>query len=430
MRLLWAFVLLSFSSSLFAADVDAILRERISVRKAATAIAAAIVTPEGTRFFHSGAADENTLFRVASATKVFTSVLLADMIARGEVALDEPVAKYLPPGTILPASRRPITLRDLATHRAGLPNMPSNFREDGEYREKELYAFLAKCRLESEPGDAFHYSNAGMAILGLALTRRANLSFEDLLARRITASLEMTASHIRVDPGDPRLAPGHDRRLRAARFHRSNETLAGASELVSSVRDLSKFVAAALAIRESPLDAAFASSMEPLATRDEYHAGIGLGWWIDEHRGRTFVWHGGESRDGYKSFIGLDRERKIGVVILSDSRNGIEDIGVHLLDERMALDPFGKITPRPPSSLDYAGRYQVRPSYTITIEQKGKELYGHAHGRPRRLIEIAKDSFRIEGDVLQIDFLRAESGEVTSLLLHGEGQVGEGARTR
>jgi CubicO group peptidase (beta-lactamase class C family) len=424
MRLL---ISLFFALHLSAADIAAILRDRVEVRKAAPAIVVAVVTPEGSTFYHHGPATEDSLFRVASATKVFTGLLLAGMVERGEMALDDPVAKYLPDGVVIPAGRRAITLRDLATHRSGLPSMPSDFRDDREYGQRELYAYLAKCRLQSEPGAQFRYSNLGMALLGVALSRRANLTYEQLLAQRVTTPLGMKSSRIAVDPKDPRLAPGHDVRLRPARFHPSIETLAGASELVSSARDLAAFLRAALG--DSPLQAALQRSMTPLTTRDEYHAEIGYGWWLDHRRSRTFIWHGGESRDGYKSFIGLDPERKIGVVVLANSRNGIEDIGMHILDERMKLDPFGKPEPRIAVTApgEYAGRYQVRPDYAVTIEVKGTTLFGSGGHHPRRLIPIERDSFVVDGMPLQIDFVRSEEGKLTSLILHGPGQVAEGA---
>src|SRR5205814_2806751 len=71
--------------------------------------------------------DANTVFEIGSVTKVFTSLLLADMVQRGEVALTDPVSKYLPPNVKVPErGGKKITLIDLATHTSGLPRLPSN----------------------------------------------------------------------------------------------------------------------------------------------------------------------------------------------------------------------------------------------------------------------------------------------------------------
>lgn len=182
-----------------------------------------------------------------------------------------------------------------------------------------------------------------MALLGHLLARRASTNYEGLLRSRLTGPLGMKASRLSVERNDDTLAMGHDRSLRPQSFHPSNVTLAGASELVSNVEDLTRFVGAALEIVQTPLRAALDRSIVPIASRDEYHSQMGLGWWVDQRRGRTFVWHGGESRDGFKSFIGLDPARRIGVVILSNSRNGVEDIDF-LRDEQgtvAALELYG-----------------------------------------------------------------------------------------
>ena len=70
--------------------------------------------------------DAGALFEIGSITKVFTALLLADMAAKGEVRLDDPVAKYLPAGALAAHGHRPMTLRDLASHYSGLPRLPDN----------------------------------------------------------------------------------------------------------------------------------------------------------------------------------------------------------------------------------------------------------------------------------------------------------------
>lgn len=89
-----------------------------------------------------------TLFEIGSITKVFTALLLADMAVKGEVKLDDPVAKYLPAGSLSAFGNRPITLRDLASHYSGLPRLPANLAPKdmgdpyADYGEAEMLAFL------------------------------------------------------------------------------------------------------------------------------------------------------------------------------------------------------------------------------------------------------------------------------------------------
>ena len=124
--------------------------------------------------------DGDTLYEIGSITKVFTSLLLADMVERGEVALEDPVAKYLPAGVKMPERNgKPITLRDLSTHRSGLPRMPANFAPKDplnpyvDYPVERLYEFLSSHELRRDVGAEYEYSNLGAGMLGLVLARRA-----------------------------------------------------------------------------------------------------------------------------------------------------------------------------------------------------------------------------------------------------------------
>jgi D-alanyl-D-alanine-carboxypeptidase/D-alanyl-D-alanine-endopeptidase len=69
--------------------------------------------------------DKHTAFEIGSCSKPMAAALLAELIARGEVALDDPIAKLLPPGTSVPSfNGRDITIRDIVTHTSGLPSFP------------------------------------------------------------------------------------------------------------------------------------------------------------------------------------------------------------------------------------------------------------------------------------------------------------------
>ena len=102
--------------------------------------------------------DGDTAFEIGSMTKVFTALVLADMVRRGEVALDNPIAKYLPAGARIPERNgQPITLLDVATHTSGLPLMPDGLSSLNElvtlkYSDAQLYEFLAQYELPRQNG--------------------------------------------------------------------------------------------------------------------------------------------------------------------------------------------------------------------------------------------------------------------------------------
>src|SRR4029078_2699321 len=143
-----------------------ILVKRVDEEKQAVGIVAGIIEPNGRRVVAYGnlasgdprTLDGDTIFAIGSISKVFTSLLLADMVNRKEVALDDPAAKYLPENVKMPErSGKSITLLDLSTHTSGLPRLPSNMKMKdprnpyADYSEDDLYQFLSGYELPRDP---------------------------------------------------------------------------------------------------------------------------------------------------------------------------------------------------------------------------------------------------------------------------------------
>ena len=116
--------------------IQTILQERVGKDRESTGIVAVLSDSTGSRLFTYGASgaadnqklDADTVFEIASITKLLTALILAAMVERGEVEISDPVAKYLPPSVKVPAYEgQLITLLDLATYTSGLPIYPDNF---------------------------------------------------------------------------------------------------------------------------------------------------------------------------------------------------------------------------------------------------------------------------------------------------------------
>ena len=140
------------------AAIKSILVERIDAARRGIGIVVGVIDASGRQIVSHGRLSRDgeeqpegdTAFEIGSITKVFTSILLADMVERGELALDDPIVKFLPESVQVPGSEgRPITLRDLATHRSGLPRMPENFAPAdvdnpfADYTLEQMYQFLS-----------------------------------------------------------------------------------------------------------------------------------------------------------------------------------------------------------------------------------------------------------------------------------------------
>ena len=152
----------------FAPDtaVRRILADRLASGRGMGFVLAIVERGKSPRYYATGTSgvagvrlDSSTVFEIGSITKVFTSALLADMVERGEVKLDDPISKYLPTTVRVPARKgKEITLLDLATQSSGLPRLPSNLRPASvanpyaDYTVANLYEFLSAYTLTRDIG--------------------------------------------------------------------------------------------------------------------------------------------------------------------------------------------------------------------------------------------------------------------------------------
>jgi CubicO group peptidase (beta-lactamase class C family) len=206
--------------------------------------------------------DEHSICEIGSVTKVFTALVLANMVLRGEVALDDPVRKYLPSTVQMPTWRgREITLLHLATHTSSLPRLPGNLSKTikdqanpyANYQVSYLYEFLSGYKLRYPIGSREEYSNLGMGLLGHVLELVAGKCYEELVRDRILRPLSLNDTTITLNPDQQgRLAPGHtsDGKVTA---NWDTPALAGCGALRSTVNDTLSFIAASMNPVTSPL---------------------------------------------------------------------------------------------------------------------------------------------------------------------------------
>jgi len=429
-------------------DIRAILAERIDVQRQGVGIVVGVIDPSGRRTVAytstktgEKAVDANTVFEIGSVTKVFTSLLLADAVQRGEVALTDPVAKYLPPDVKVPERNgKKITLIDLATHTSGLPRVPTNFHPKdpanpyADYTAAQLYEFLSSFELTRDIGSKYDYSNLGGGLLGYVLARRAGTDYETLVRNRILDPLGMKSSGITLSRAlKDRLAPGHNAGLQPVE-NWENGILAGAYAMRSTVNDLLTFLAANIGLEKSPLANSMAAMLVPRRPTGNLGLEIALGWHILTGNGHEIIWHNGGTF-GYRSWIGFDPKNRTGVVVLSNTftNAGVEDIGLHLLDPTIPLA-------QPPKQHQevkvdaavlekYTGRYELAPNFVITITREGDQLYAQATAQPRfQLFAESPREFFLKVVDAQITFVVDDNGRATSLVLHQNGANVPGKR--
>ena len=421
-------------------QVRQILQERIEKDKRGVAIVVGLIDEKGSRVVAFGntikgggtPVDGKTTFEIGSITKVFTSLLLADMVSKGEVKLDDPVAKYLPKGVKVPArGGKEITLLDLATHYSGLPSVPDNLHSTddanpyADYTVAGLCDFLSRYELTRDIGSKFEYSNLGVGLLGHALALRAGKPYEELVVERICQPLGMVDTRITLTPSmRDRLAAPYDKSLVQVK-NWDVPVLSGAGALRSDVDDMIRFVSANLGLTKTPLFAAMQDTHKIRNSAGSPVLDIGLGWHLLKRYQPGLYWHNGGT-GGYRSFIGFCPEKKTGVVVLSNSALGVDDIGFHLLDQRFELQPPVKertaIKIKPETTDQYVGKYEVIPQFALTFSREGEHYFITATDQPKdEVFPETETQFFSKAFDGQVEFVKDADGKYSTLILHQGG---------
>jgi CubicO group peptidase (beta-lactamase class C family) len=399
-------------------EIQRIVDDRVVTYRDTVALVVGVVEPAGRRLFVRGPAqagndetvDGDTIFEIGSVTKVFTALLLADMVRRNEVSLNDPVAKYLPAEVKLPQRGRAMTLLDLATHTSGLPRVVSNVavtdfnNPNAGLTQAQFLQSVESYELTRDVGSAYDYSNAGYELLGIALAAAGGADYETLLKSRILDPLHLKDTRLSPSAEEKDLlASGYDEHLDPLQ-RAPLPTLYGSEGLRSTANDLLDFLEAEIGIKKTPLAGAMADTLRTRRPTQYLELKAALGWQIALLDGLEIVWHSGQT-PGFRAFVGFSPELKAGVVVLSNSNNAIDDIGVHLLDKKAPLRTLRREAPVNPGVFDnYIGQYQVSATFTLSVTRDGNRLYIQGTGQPRAEL-FAEDNEKF--------FLRAVNGEVT-----------------
>lgn len=268
-----------------------------------------------------------TIYEIGSMSKVFTGILLADSVNKDKVALDQKIGSLIEGLEDESPDIAAVTLQQLSNHVSGLPRMPGNLRPPNakdpfaDYGREQMVAFLEETVLLWEPGSKHQYSNLAVGLLGDLMAKVNEKSYQDLLVEVIAKPLNMTDTVVVVPESkmdrfaEPHLVSG----AKGERW--AFDALVGAGGIRSTTKDMVGFLQANL----NPADDSLGRALE-LAHRVHLKQGtgmpaMGLGWFL---RGGDVRWHNGQT-GGYHSMMEIDRKKKIGVVVLSNTASGRVD---------------------------------------------------------------------------------------------------------
>ena len=294
-------------------------------------VAVAVRMNGETRFFNYGFANDarnervtaDSIFNLGSVGKLFATTTLAEAVKGGELSLDDPVAKYVTElqrgGDI-----RRITLGELASHTSGLPDHPGQYERGhrGKYTWPDFVRFLNSWKADPkhEPGKQYLYSDTAMVLLRIALQRRFNTPFAQLMHQRITGPLGMNSTALPL-PRDllGRAVQGYNPQgqpLGKPGMEGGDFQWPGSGQIYSSSRDMATFLAANLGelADHGPIESAMAFAQQPVFTVSP-RLKIGLAWQIVSSGNLTILDKNG-GLNNTSTYVGFAPQRKLAVVIL------------------------------------------------------------------------------------------------------------------
>jgi len=396
-------------------DVQAALAQRFEGDRTGACIAAGVIDngaiatayycadPKSQRPY-----DEHTAFEIGSVTKTMTAALLAEFIARGEVTLDDPIAKLLPPGTRVPSfNGHDITIGEIVTHTSGLPGIPANYHPRdvnnpyADATERDLLDALAATKLTREPGSKWEYSNFAVMVLSYALAKRSGKDYETLLRERVLVPLGMNETYVARRPPEVHLAQGHLPGGAPATPWDFHPDMAGVGGVRATLPDMLRYIEGELGTRDSAITPALGRTQDLVATVSGHR--MAMNWNLLTPNGHSFLAHEGGT-GGYSSFAGFDHAAKRGVVLLCDTAltatGGLGSLGLHLLDPAISPGAPRVIAAADGKLIDaLAGKYRLQGGLGIELRHKDSSLTIQADGQPE--FEMGYDS---SGDFYPLKF--------------------------
>ncbi len=359
----------------------------------------------------------DTPIGVASNTKGLTALALMQLVEQGLVELDAPVVSYVPEFSMDDVRAQDITVRQLLSHTAGIPQ---SFGADGAQDEQALerhVAALSSVKLHAAPGAAYEYANDGYSIAGLVVQKVSGMPYEDYLSTHVLVPLGMQRTTF--DPtvaAELGLADGYTKRSGVVTsgpvpFSRG---YGPAGMLITTANDVGRYFVMLLnggAVDGSPIISSGSLDQmwtaQPATGQNEY----GLGWGIHTEDGVHFVYHGGDlaipsqtSGSSGSQFL-LAPAQRIAVGVLANMSSAEKsEIAQDTLSIILGGEPAAR--PTPPDwrhttfTADrsvwsrYVGEYTTAQG-ALRVYRQSEKLFGFAAGTEVEFVPMSDTQFVI-----------------------------------
>ena len=389
-----------------------------------------------------------SVFHVASISKQFTALSIMLLAQRGQLSLDDDVAKYIPEWA---DHGNRVTIRHLLSHTSGVRDgftlHELNAARDNVFDNEVMVKILARTRaLNFTPGTEFQYNNSTYALLASIVKRVSGQSFRSFTDANIFKPLGMTHTHFHDDPSIivPNRAWGYHRDAAGLQvsLHSYLNHIVGNTGLMTTARDLLLWEQnfADPRVGDKALIAAMQTPVIPTGWSDKSFYGLGLE--IDEYRGLRTIGHGGGD-GGYAAYVVRYPDQGFAVALMCNLDNIGEALGITRLTQGVADIYLADVFPVPPASR----ATPTAPKVTLSPEQLASKvgLYrdpvtesvgriflrdgklmakeGAAEGASEgvELTPISETRFVVSGTPIVADFVPAAPGRPQEVRVTGAG---------
>jgi CubicO group peptidase (beta-lactamase class C family) len=358
-------------------------------------------------------ANEHTRFAIGSTTKAMTAASIAMLVDEGKLRLDDPVTKYIPELQLSdPWVTRELTIRDLLTHRSGLPGTDLFWASSWRYSQADVIRGLRYIQPTASFRSKWQYHNVLYALSGVIIERVSGMPWEQFVKKRIFEPLGMNETEplVSMIVGKPNVAVPHAliNDSVAVVPVRSTDPVASAGSVWSSVSDMAKwmrFVIDSGRVGNKRLiqQKTFAELVTPQiqAPMEEYPAlqlakpdyfSYGLGWFIQDYRGQQVWMHTG-SINGLCAIIGIEPNKRLGVYVLenldhAELRHGLMYAAFDLFESGPRRDWSADLKPiftrpRPNAAATAAAAARATSPPSLPLERYAGTYVDSAYGTVR-----------------------------------------------
>jgi len=265
----------------------------------------------------AGMGDVHQQYRIGSITKSMTAVAVLQLREEGHLELDHPIGRYVPETGYAAA-----TLRALLSHTSGMQSEPV-----GSWWERSPGSGFDTLAADNDgsgavagPGEYYHYSNLGYALLGEAVARLRGVSWWDVVRDRLLDPLGMSRTSYHPEaPAAQGFSVDHFAGTLTPEPHQDTLAMAPAGQAWSTVADLARW---ARFLADGHPGVLPAETLREMSRAQPPATGYGLGLKLVRQGGRGLVGHGG-TMPGFRAGVLVDPDRRDGVVVLCNATTGL-----------------------------------------------------------------------------------------------------------